>query len=158
MQRRNPTLVGMVLLFISTAAFAGELTATDKKGLDESLEKWITSFNKHDATAVAKTYTEDTDLMGPDGTRFKGRAAVQKYYAEFFSKNPNVKSKISGVSRRVLAPGVIVEDGTWEERGHSEAGQPTKGLYCAILVKKNGEWIVVHERAWTKQTRTENGE
>ena len=147
MRRRLLTLACVVVLLAGSRATA-QGTAEDNKSLDESLKAWITAFNKHDAKATAATYADDADLMDPKGERMKGREAIEKGLADFFSKNPNVTARLSDVSRRFLTADILVEDGTWEESGHSEVGRPTKGFYSSILMKRNGKWLVVHERAW----------
>ena len=131
---------------------SGILAAEDKQSLDDSLAVWITSFNNHDAAGAAGTYSENTDVMAPDGKRFKGRDAVKKDFVDTFKKNPNIQTKILDVSRRLLAPGVVVEDGVWEETGRSGQSEAAKGRYLSILVRQDGKWLVVHERGWVLQS------
>ena len=140
-------LVGVSVLFVSPAS-AGELTAEDNKALEESLSVWIKAFNNHDAEGAANTYSVDTDVMAPDGKRFKGRDAVKNDFVDIFTKNPKIQVKLSDVSRRLLGPGVVVEDGAWEETGRAGQSMPAKGRYLSILVKQGGEWLVAHERGW----------
>ncbi len=154
MQTRRLTLGVLVLLFGCSSLFGGELTVEAQKLVNRELKAWVTAYNNHDATAVAKLYAEDANMMTPDGTMVEGRAAIKKSYEETFSKNPSVKAKLTKVSHRLIAPGVVAEDGTWEESGHSEANQPSKGLYCSILLKKDGKWLVIHEYGWVPVEQT----
>jgi hypothetical protein len=80
--------------------------------------------------------------------RLKGREAIEKDLAEFLAKNPNVRLKQVVRSRRFLKPDVAVIDGEWEERGHSEEGRPTKGLFTTVLVEQRGKWWFVCDRAY----------
>jgi uncharacterized protein (TIGR02246 family) len=149
MHRYELTLVWVaVLLFSGSHGARANDTSIDKQALDEALELWVSAFNKHDAQALAKEYTEDAEIMMPTGERIQGRTAIEKSFAENFSKNPNIRSRLSDITRRGLAPDIVVEDGTWEESGHSEPGQPTKGHYTTVLVKRNGKWLAIHERGW----------
>jgi len=59
------------------------------------------------------------------------------------------------VSRKFLTPDIVIEDGKWEETGHKEVGLPKKGFYTAILVKRNGKWLVVHDRGYVPASRAE---
>ena len=148
MKRRTLVVPLLLVLSMSVTLIAEQPSPEANQELSEALEVWVTAYNKHDAQAVAREYAEDCDLMTLDGKRLRGRAAIEKDYAEIFSKNPNVKSKFSEVTRRLLAPGVVIEDGVWEESGHSEPGLPKKGHYSSVLAKIQGRWQVVHERSW----------
>ena len=66
--------------------------------------------------------------------------------AEFFAANPEVKLKLTVISRRFIKPDVLVEDGRWEESGHTQKGLPTEGLYTTVLVKQDGKWLSVCDR------------
>ena len=148
MKRQALKIAGAAVLFAGVLACAAQGTLDDKKTLDEALEVWVTTFNSHDATAVALQYTDDADLMVATGERYKGRAAIEKGFAESFSKNPDVRVKLFEVSRMFLTPDIVIEDGKWEETGHKEFGMPTNGLYTAVLVKQTGNWLVVHYRGY----------
>ena len=145
MKRRHVILTGLLFVFTSATLSAAEISAEAKKSLDESLENWVALYNKHDAKSLGKEYTKDAEVIMPTGERLAGRAAIEKDLAETFAKNPNVRSKLSDVSRRLLTPRIVIEDGKWEESGHSEAGLPKNGFYTAILVKRQGKWISKHE-------------
>jgi uncharacterized protein (TIGR02246 family) len=118
--------------------------------LDRSLEVWVTAYNEHNASALSRQYAEDGNMMVTTGERVQGRAAIEKTFAEFFSKNPQVKVKLSAVSRKFLTPNIVVEDGTWEESGNSNPAQPSKGFYTAVLVKQDGKWLVEVDRNWAQ--------
>jgi uncharacterized protein (TIGR02246 family) len=145
--RRREVLTGLAVLSVGALVWANQGTSDDVKGLDKNLAAWVAAYNAHDAKAVAATYAVDADMMGTSGELIKGRANIEKELAGFFAKNPNVKTKLSVVSRRFIKPDVAVEDGEWEESGHTEAGLPTKGLYTTVLVKQQGEWLSLCDRA-----------
>jgi uncharacterized protein (TIGR02246 family) len=132
-------------LFVGAVAWASQGNPDDVKALDANVEAWVAAFNAHDAKALAATYAEDADSLLSTGERLKGRAAIEKSWAEFFAKNPKVKTKPTVISRRFLKPDVVV-DGEWEEWGHTQEGLPTKGLYTAVLVKQRGTWLALCER------------
>jgi uncharacterized protein (TIGR02246 family) len=136
---------------IPKASVAQSDKPEETTALDAALQAWAKAYNSHDAEALANEYTEDADLMPPSGERLKGRAAIKKRYVEEFSKHPAIKTRLSDVSRRFLTPEIVVEDGAWEESGGSEG--TTKGRYVAILVKRDGKWIAIHERGWATEQR-----
>jgi uncharacterized protein (TIGR02246 family) len=144
--RRRAVLAGLAVLSAGALAWADQGTADDAKGLDANLAAWVAAFNAHDAKGVAATYAEDADMVVASGERMKGQASIEKGNAEFFAKNPKVQVRLSVLSRRFLKPDVVVEDGAWEESGHTEAGLPTRGLYTTVLVKQQGKWLAVCDR------------
>ena len=155
MKRQVLMVTGAAVLFAGVFACATQGALEEKKTLDEALEVWATTFDSHNAKALALEYAEDADLMLATGERYKGRAAIENGFVEFFSKNPDVRVKFSDVSRKFLTPDIVIEDGKWEETGHKEVGLPKKGFYTAILVKRNGKWLVVHDRGYVPVSKAE---
>jgi len=145
MKPRHVILNAFLFLATCTTLSAAEITEEVKKSLDASLENWVTLYNQHDAKSLGKEYTRDAEVIMPTGERLTGRAAIERDLTETFAKNPNVRIKISNVSRRLLTPRIVIEEGKWEESGHSEAGLPKQGMYTAILVKRKDRWISKHE-------------
>ena len=119
------------------------------KALDAALERFTTLFNNHDAEALSNEYARDANALWTDGKQMNSREDVRASLAEFFQKNPHVKTKFSDVTRKMLTRRIVVENGIWHESGHSEKGLPTKGMYSAIMMQRQGKWLIVHDRAWT---------
>ncbi len=63
-----------------------------------------------------------------------------------FAKNPNIKTKQTLVSRRFLTRKIVVENGRWDDTGHTDKQQSRSGLYTAVLIKKDGKWRVLCDR------------
>src|SRR5437588_13066769 len=53
----------------------------------KTAEEFAKAFNKGDAKAVAAFWTANGEYTGPDGETVRGREALEKDYAEFFTKN-----------------------------------------------------------------------
>lgn len=132
----------------SSVCLSKELSSEDQKLVKIALGAWISAYNSHDAAAVAKQYTEDAIMTSIDGSVSKGRAEIEKSFAETFAESPHVKSRLSNVTWRIIAPGVIAEDGAWEDLNLSDSSQPSKGLYTAILVKRGQKWLSIHEHSF----------
>lgn len=141
-------------VFLSTfVAFAASLVQAQDdvlKELDSLQDRYIALFNSHDAKALAMEYSEDTNVVYTDGIHISSRKEMEASLTENFKKNPKVTTKLSILKRTLLAEHIVLEDGTWEEAGHSEPGLPTKGMFTTVFVKKNGKWLIVHDRAWVK--------
>ena len=102
--------------------------------------------------ALSRLYSEDADGVFGYEDILHGREAIEKHWADFFSKNPQVKTKQVAVRRRAVTPTVVVEDGMWEEFGHTDKealAQPKKGLWVALLVKKGGRWLITCDRGFS---------
>src|SRR5262245_62079034 len=65
----------------------------DKQAIDKLIKDSIESFDKRDAAALAANWTEEGEFIRNDGDPIRGRAQIQKGYADFF-KTVKGKSKL----------------------------------------------------------------
>jgi uncharacterized protein (TIGR02246 family) len=100
---------------------------------------FIAAFNKGDAKAVAGFWTPDGDYTDQAGQTFKGRAALEKLYAQSFAESKGAKLTITVTSHKAVGTDVILEDGLTEVTP-ADGGPGTVGRFSALLVKKDGEW------------------
>ena len=117
----------------------------DEKGLEERNETFVAAFNKGDIKVMAACYAPDCDFLSADGKRVKGRNALEKYFAKGFAESKGLKLKHTHSSRRFLTPDVAIDDGAWEITGRPE-GKASKGLYTAVLMKRDRHWLIVYDR------------
>jgi uncharacterized protein (TIGR02246 family) len=117
------------------------------KELNDALARWLAAFNDHAPKRLAAEYADDADVQSPTGERMVGRDAVEKSFAEFFAKHPNVKQRLADVSRKAIGPNLVVEEGAWEESDRSD-GSAAKGRYSSVLTRSDGKWLVLYERAY----------
>src|SRR5687767_2413656 len=68
-------------------AAAGD-RAADQEAVKKALDTFTAAFQKGDGKVVAALFTAEGEYVGDDGTTNRGRAALEKDYAEFFAKNP----------------------------------------------------------------------
>ena len=142
---RRIILTGLICCVTGIGLSAAEITPEVKKSLDESLENWVSLYNKHDAKALGKEYTRDAVVIMPTGEKLTGRQAIVKDLTDTFAKNPDIRIRLSDISRRQITPRIVIEEGRWEELNQSEVGLPKSGLYSAILVKRQDRWISKYE-------------
>ena len=62
-----------------------------------------------------------------------------------FAESKGLKLEHSDRSVRFLKSDVAVADGTWEITGRPE-GNPARGHYTAILMKRDGRWLIIYDR------------
>lgn len=121
------------------------MSRTIEEALEERNEIFVAAFNRGDIKAMAASYAPDCDFLSAEGQRVKGRDALEKYFAKGFAESKGLQLKHTHSSRRFLTPDVAIDDGAWEITGRPE-GKPSKGLYTAILMKRDGQWLVVYDR------------
>ena len=117
----------------------------DEKALEERSETFVAAFNKEDIKVMAACYAPDCDFLSADGQRVKGRDTLEKYFAKGFAESKGLTLKHSDSSVRFLKPDVAIADGTWEITGRPD-GIPARGHYTAILMKRDGQWLIVYDR------------
>ena len=136
----------LILLVLPQGALAGDkANPGDEKALQEQNEAFVAAFNRGDIKAVAEAYAPDADFLSAQGQRVKGRDALEKYFAKRFAESKGLKLQHSDSSIRFLKPDVAIADGTWEITGRPE-GNPARGHYTAILMKRDGQWLIVYDR------------
>src|SRR5690349_3459530 len=85
------TLTALTLVFLGVGFMAAQPKAikapdreADKLAIDELIKGNIQAFNNRDAAAIAANWTDEGEYIRNDGEPVRGRADIQKGYAEFF--------------------------------------------------------------------------
>jgi uncharacterized protein (TIGR02246 family) len=137
--------LALVLLFAAGAGAQERKTNSEEpKELGQLSKDFVEAFNKGDAEALAKFWTEDADHVDSVGRVRKGRKAILEAYRKLFAANKGAKLTIIPLSRRQLTPDCVVSDGLTEVIPAS--GPPSTGRYTAISVKKGGRWLLASVR------------
>src|SRR5689334_7715299 len=68
---------------------APEDRPADREAVRKALDGFVAAFQKGDAKAVAGHWTAEGEYISDDGATYRGHAALEKAYTEFFAKNPN---------------------------------------------------------------------
>jgi uncharacterized protein (TIGR02246 family) len=145
-KRLISTAAALIFLAFAQGSVAGDKADSgDGKALQEQNEAFVAAFNRGDIKAVAEAYAPDADFLSAQGQRVKGRDALEKYFTKGFAESKGLKLQHSDSSIRFLKPDVAIADGTWEITGRPE-GNPARGHYTAILMKRDGKWLIVYDR------------
>jgi len=124
-----------------------------KRKADEALirkqaAEFVRYFNKGDAKSLAALWTEEGEYIDDDGTTFRGRAAIEEVYADFFAKNPKRKLDINIESIRFVSSNSAIEEGY----ARSQVGKNLNTTrYSTLHVKENGKWLMAVVREWSSQ-------
>jgi len=126
-----------LLLTIGCAAPQPDSTAEAQAGIDATNAQFMAAVGQGDAAGVAACYTENTQLLPPNGTIVSGSKAVQKTFQGF------IDAGIKGV--RLASTEVEGHGDTAYEVGTYaltvEGGQTVdEGKYIVIWKKAGDEW------------------
>ena len=100
-----------------------------------------------DAILLSGLWSEEGDLVHPDGATERGRTTIRTNRAFLFMQREYRGSRhpLTLGNVRCLSPDVAVVDGKWELRGVSDAGGkllPTFEGLCTLVVKRAGGWLI----------------
>ncbi len=119
----------------------------DRAAVQKAIDGFAAAFQKGDGKAVAALWTAEGEYVGDDGTTIRGRAALEKDYAEFFAKNPENTLDVDVDSIRFPSRDTAVVEGHFKLR----TGK-TKELVvsrCSFLyAREDGKWLIAIAREW----------
>ncbi len=141
--------VGLLAVRSTTAAGGGEAAKrpADEKAIREAVQAFARSFEKGDARAVGAFFTEEGEYIDEDGgDPVRGRAALEKAYAEFFAKRKELKAEAKTDAVRFLGKDTAIEEGTFTVR--AKDGPPNASRYSALFVRQDGRWLIATLKEW----------
>lgn len=120
--------------------------AQDQNGVEFALGRYVVTFNKHDADALAALWMPDGVYVDKaTGHRTEGREALAADFRALFAASPEIalSGQVEGV--RQLGPDVAMVDGT--STTATADGEPDSSSYSAVFKRVDGKWLVdsVHE-------------
>ncbi len=142
-------LLPVVLLFAAfAAARAADLTsaktnageAADRAAIRAAADSYVAAYNRGDAKAVARLWSDKGQWVEPDGKAVEGRAAIQKEMEVMFATSKGVHLELLDFSVRFVTPDVAVEEG--KVCVTRPGDEPSDSTYIAIDHKQNGRWLL----------------
>ena len=93
----------------------------DKDAIQKSSADFQAAFEKRDAKALAGMWTENGEYEDDSGLVLRGRADIEKAYAEFFKDQPPIKIDVHVESLRFPSANCAIEEGYLrQDRGGKE--------------------------------------
>jgi uncharacterized protein (TIGR02246 family) len=135
----------------ATDAKATDSQTPEEKIIREKAKAYIEAFNRGDAAAMASHFARDGEVVDRAGKVTRGREAIQKELEAFFAKNKGVKLTQTCDAVRLVTPEVIIERGCTTLTPTD--GKPMPARYTAVLVKRDGQWVIENLRT-TDDTAT----
>jgi uncharacterized protein (TIGR02246 family) len=158
MYRKGVVLVAVVALAVAGVRLmtaqdkkpAGPDREADKKAIAKLVEDNIKAFNNRDAAAIAANWTEDGEYTRNDGEPIRGRAEIEKGYAEYFKTlkgKPTIEVQLDGL--RFTSADSAVSEVTL--RLKNEAGEVIASSWRNTLaVREGGAWKVAIVQEWDR--------
>jgi uncharacterized protein (TIGR02246 family) len=158
-RKRILLLTGLGLLVLGVGFMAAQdRTAkdpkreADKQVIDKLTREMIEAFNNRDAAAITANWTADSEFIRNDGQPIRGRAEVQKGYAEFFKTlkgKPKAAVQIDGL--RFPSADTALSDVTLRLK-NDEGDVVASSWRSTLLVREGGQWKVAVVREWDRDT------
>jgi uncharacterized protein (TIGR02246 family) len=154
----------VVFALLGLSALTHESRADDKvrdsqnseeKIIQEKAKAYLEAFNRGDAAALAAHFAKDGEVVDRTGKITRGREAIQKELEAFFAKNKGVKLTQTCDSVRLVTPDVIIERGCTSMT--PAGGKPTPGRYTAVIVRRDGQWVIENLRTTEDTATTADG-
>jgi hypothetical protein len=140
-------------LAVFTVLFALPLSVkaedeTAKKLAQEILDKGSALFDRHDAAAMAATYTEDAQLfwLQKDDstgeikvTNKNGRAEIEELYRDVFKNPGDQKTSKNNVEfARFATPDVLIIEGVFQPNVDKQGKFP----FVQVRIKRGDKWLM----------------
>src|SRR5262245_6708065 len=124
--------------------------AADAAAIKQGVQSFIKAFKSGDAKAVAAHWTENGEYVADDGTTFRGRNAIEKAYAESFSKTKGPSdADTEVVTIRFPSRDTAIEEGYFKVRRGN--GAPVTSKYTVLHVREAGKWLMAVVREWPSE-------
>lgn len=130
----------------------GTSREADKAAIDKLSMQMIEAFNNRDAVAIAANYTAEAEFIRDDGTPLRGRAEIEKAYAEFFrTLKGKPKLEVQTDNLRFLSADSAILEVT--VRLKNEVGEDIASSWRnSLLVRDGGQWKVAMVNEWDRDT------
>jgi uncharacterized protein (TIGR02246 family) len=122
----------------------------DKQAIDKLVQDQIQAFNNKDAKALAANWTEDSEYSRNDDVPFRGRAAIEKGYTDYFKTlkgKPKVEVQVDGLR-------FPSRDSAYSEvtlRLKNEEGEVIASSWRnTLLVREDDQWKVAIVSEWDR--------
>lgn len=134
----------MLLAMISTAGCT-QSPAPEPFPQDVA-DSWVAQFAVHDAAGLAALYTEDGQLLPPDGEVVSGRAAIQEFVAK---NNPPDGPTFEFATNETLVFGDYAHrQGSFTVKA-PDGSALESGKFIQLWKKVDGKWLI-HRDMWSR--------
>ncbi len=117
--------------------------AEDRAAIRQAIDAFAKAFEARDAKALAGHFTAEGEFQNVQGTTLRRREALERGFAEFFARTPEVAAQIQSDSLRFLSTDSAIDEGlVIVQRGPTNPA--AKARYSALVVREAGVWLLAH--------------
>jgi uncharacterized protein (TIGR02246 family) len=146
--KQNIIATACLALVLHAPVLHADEPAPEIAGLEKAASDFVIAYNKKDAAAIAKLFTEDgelTDLSGEEIT--SGREEIEALYSDVLADENASSIAIEVSSVRLVTPDIAIEDGKAHFTPPGEGAIPRSIAYTAVLAKNTeGAWLIASSR------------
>ena len=143
-------LLGIRFMTAQDKTDKGPDREADKQAIEKLIKEQIKAFNDRDAAAIAANWIANGEYMRNDGTPVRGRAAIEKGYADFFKTlkgKPTLEVKVDDLR----FPSAVTAVSEVTLRLKNEAGDLISSSWRnTFLAKEEGQWKVAMVQEWDR--------
>lgn len=115
--------------------------SADEAAVRKTAADFAAAFNKGDAKAIGALLTDNAESREADGTTYRGKADIEKAYAELFKARPGGKIEVLVKSVRFPAKDMAIEEGIVRQ-ANGVKEMPTSTGYVVIHSREGGLWKI----------------
>jgi uncharacterized protein (TIGR02246 family) len=123
--------------------------AADVETIRKLGQDYIKAFEKGDAKAMAAFWTDAGEFTSEEGNVIRGRAAIEKLYADLFAKKEVRKVDMHIDALRFPSNDTALLDATLR-RTNAEGETISSSWIHSLLVREGGQWKVAVVREWER--------
>lgn len=105
-----------------------------------TIDRYTAGYNEGSLDKLMACWAENADFVDINGRFHEGRDLIAALFRRGLANNPGRKLALQPASRKVLADGVVVDDGILELVAAD--GEKTLGRYTVVWTKVNGQWLI----------------
>jgi uncharacterized protein (TIGR02246 family) len=122
----------------------------DKAAIEKMMKEMAQAFDKRDAAAIAAHWTNEGEFLRNDGEAIRGKAEIQKAYAEFFTTLKG-KSKLEVQNEGLYFPSADTAVTELTLRLKDPNGEVVASSWRnTLMVREGGQWRVAMVREWDR--------
>jgi uncharacterized protein (TIGR02246 family) len=122
----------------------------------KTADSFVAAFDRGDAAAVADLWTSDGEYIDDLRQRYRGRAEIERAYAQLFATCPGAKIEIKIDAIRPIGADTAIEDGHASLVPH-QPGAPASSPYTVVHTKVDGKWLMASVREPVVQSAASSG-
>src|SRR5262245_60578018 len=122
----------------------------DKQAIEKLSKEFIQALEKRDAAAIGANWTADGEYIRNDGEPIRGRAEVEKGYADYFKTlkgKPTMEIQMD--SLRFPSADTAVVEVTLRQK-NEEGEEVGSSWRNTLLVREGGQWKIAIVREWDR--------